>query len=533
MLSPSPNAAPTLASARELWRLAWPFILSNSCWTLQIVIDRVLLSRSSTEAVGAGISAVMMFWSVLTLFQWTTMYASTFVAQYTGAQQPLRVGAVIGQALWFAVISGIAFLGIVPFADAIVGWGGHAAELQLLEASYLRYLCFSALPFLLTAAASSFFGGRGQSLIVMVINASGILVNVGLALLLIEGNETLNIAPMGIVGAGWATVVGTAASAVLGLILLVQPRYVRDFGNVRLWGFDRQLFGRLMYYGLPQGVGTCLETLAFSTFLIFVGRLGKADLAASSIACTLNLLAILPIMGIGQAIEVLVGQHLGANKPQEAERAAWTGLIICFGVTVVVAAAYVLIPEMLVFPFRTKNDAAGWAEVVVRVPMLLRFVALYCLFDCLNVVFAFALRGAGDTRFVTVVAVCVSWPLMVLPTYLAWEYGWGLYWAWGFASAYIMVLAVILFARFLRGGWKEMRVIEKEAQLPQQVVVPASEAGQPGQVFATDSWHLASSGLTMNNPVTPEPCPGTLRAASPARLAQPSPGADRDGSLPC
>jgi MATE family multidrug resistance protein len=453
---------PTRESGRELWQIAWPFILSNSCWTLQIVLDRVLLSQSSTEAVGAGISAVMMFWSILALFQWTTTYASTFVAQYIGAGQPLRVGAVIGQAMWFSVFAGVGFLILVPFADTIVAWSGHDSHLLQMEATYLRYLCFAALPFLINATASSFFGGRGQSLIVLVINASGVVVNVCVAWVLIKGK--FGFPAMGVAGAGWATVAGGGTSAVIGLLLLLRPRYIQEFGNLRCWGFDRELFGRLMYYGLPQGIGTCLETLAFSAFLIVVGRLGIADLAATSIACTLNLLAFLPMMGVGQAIEVLVGQHLGANKPTAAARAAWTGLIFAFGMTLGVALAYIVVPHWLAMPFQTENDAVGWAAVIERVPLLLRFVALYCVFDCLNVVFAFALRGAGDTRFVTAVAILISWPIMVVPTYLAWKYGWGLYWAWTFASLYVILLALIYFARFLHGKWKTMRVIEKEAQ---------------------------------------------------------------------
>lgn len=49
------------------------------------------------------------------------------------------------------------------------------------------------------------------------------------------------------------------------------------------------------------------------------------------------------------------------------------------------------------------------------------------------------------------------------PTYLAWRYDWGLYWAWTFASLYVILLALIDFARFLQGRWKEMRVIEQPA----------------------------------------------------------------------
>src|SRR5436190_14147197 len=115
-----PDTWPTRASYREVLSLSWPLILGNSFWTLQIVLDRILLSRSSTESVGAGMSAVMLFWSALTLFQYTANYATTFVAQYTGAGQPLRVGAVTGQALWFAVLGGIAFLGLIPLAPTLV-----------------------------------------------------------------------------------------------------------------------------------------------------------------------------------------------------------------------------------------------------------------------------------------------------------------------------------------------------------------------------------------------------------------------------
>jgi len=127
-----------------------------------------------------------------------------------------------------------------------------------------------------------------------------------------------------------------------------------------------------------------------------------------------------------------------------------------------VAVAYVTVPGLLVEPFRIAGDpTADEAADVARV--LLRFVAAYCLFDSANLVFSFALRGAGDTRFVTLAAIGPAWLVMVGPTYLAVEYGWGLYWAWAFASAYIAVLALIFLARFVYGKWKTMRVIEAAA----------------------------------------------------------------------
>jgi MATE family multidrug resistance protein len=87
-------------------------------------------------------------------------------------------------------------------------------------------------------------------------------------------------------------------------------------------------------------------------------------------------------------------------------------------------------------------------------------VAIYSLADAVNVSFAFALRGAGDTRFVSLLTFALAWPIMVLPTYFVVQSGGSLYWAWMFATAYILAMAVCFWFRFRSGVWKSMRVIE-------------------------------------------------------------------------
>jgi multidrug resistance protein, MATE family len=107
------------------------------------------------------------------------------------------------------------------------------------------------------------------------------------------------------------------------------------------------------------------------------------------------------------------------------------------------------------------GDDATWDQVRALAPVLLRFVAVYCLFDATSLIFSSALRGAGDTRFVTIAALTTSWLVLVLPTWAACRYGWGLLWAWTFASAYIITLAMVFFLRFRNGAWRSMRVIER------------------------------------------------------------------------
>jgi MATE family multidrug resistance protein len=294
-------------------RLAWPLVLSNSLWTLQIFIDRILLGHAGSESLAAGMASAVVFWTVLTLFQNIVNYATTFVAQYTGAGRDAEVGPVVWQAIYFAVAAGVIFAALTPLAGPLVALGGHTPELQGLEATYLRCLCLAGLPTLLTSAACSFFAGRGQSRVVLVINAFGLAVNAVTAYALIFGNWGFRA--RGIAGAGYATVLGSSASAVLGMTLLIQPRYRLLCRTVAGWRFDRALLARLLRFGIPNGVFSALDALAFSVFLMFVGRLGKVELAASSVAFTLNLICVLPMLGIGQAVEVLAASTSGATGP--------------------------------------------------------------------------------------------------------------------------------------------------------------------------------------------------------------------------
>jgi MATE family multidrug resistance protein len=438
-------------------RLAWPLVLSNSLWTLQIFIDRIFLGHSGSESLAAGMVSAVVFWTILTLFQNIVNYATTFVAQYTGAGRHAEVGPVVWQALYFAGAAGAVFASLSPLAGPAVGLAGHTPELQSLEATYLRCLCLAGLPTLVTSAACSFFAGRGQSRTVLVINGVGLAVNAVTAYGLIFGHWGLPA--WGIAGAGVATVLGSSASAVLGMVLLLRPRYRAACRTLAGWRLDGTLLGRLLRFGVPNGIFSALDALAFTLFLTFVGRLGEVQLAASTVAFTLNLLCILPMLGIGQAVEVLVGQHLGADRPDTAARLTWVGLGLATTFTGVMVLGFLLFPERLAGLFRGEADTERWEQILEHVPVLLRFVSLYALFDCVNLVVSFALRGAGDTRFVTRVALALPWPTMVLPTWAAWHQGWGLYWAWAFASLYIMALAVVFLVRFRQGKWRSMRVI--------------------------------------------------------------------------
>lgn len=426
--------------------------------TLQVFLDTVLLAWHDPREMAASFPAVMWFWLPFGLLQVTAGYVSTFVAQYTGAGRPERVGPAVWQGIHFAILAGLLFLVMVPAAPHLIALGGHTPALQELEVIYLRCLCFAALPMLIMAAINGFFSGRGRTWTVLGIEAAGTAVNALLALALIFGRA--GFPEWGIAGAGWSTVAGSWASALLAMWLLLRRENRENFQTLWGWRPERELFGRLMKYGGPAGVQVFLDVLVFHVFVQLVGRLGEAAVGATTLTIRLNMVAFLPMLGIGQAVAILVGQRLGANQPDLAERSTYTGLKWVFGYMSLIASMYLLIPGVLLSAFASDRDPEAFAAVASVVPSLLACAAVYSLADSVNVTFSFALRGAGDTRFVSLLTFALAWPIMVAPTYFLVRAGGSIYWAWVFASAYIVAMAFCFMLRFRSGRWKSMRVIE-------------------------------------------------------------------------
>jgi len=175
----------------------------------------------------------------------------------------------------------------------------------------------------------------------------------------------------------------------------------------------------------------------------------------------------MPMVGCGIAISVLVGQYLGANKPELAQTAAYSGFHMTLGYMIAIGAAYVLVPDIFIAPFAHHSDPGSFPEIYRYSVVLLRFVAVYSIFDAMNIIFCSAIKGAGDTRYVMIVTVILSVFVLIIPVYIAVDIlKVGLMICWVLATAYATLLGIVFFQRFVGGKWKTMRVIELEPPVP-------------------------------------------------------------------
>ena len=445
----------------EVLRIALPLVLSTGALTIQMFIDRVFLMWYASETMSAAMHSGLVNYTIFSLFLGTAMYVNTFVAQYDGAGVPKRVGASVWQGIYFSIIAGLLMIAIAPLAETVMNWSGHDPIVRKHEVIYFRILCFGAMPGLITATLACFYTGRGKTWTVMWVNIASTTVNIVLDYGLIFGNW--HLPRWGIAGAAWATVCASVLSTVIYFILFLRQRSHKDYATLGGWRLDKELFIRLMRFGLPCGVQFMLDVFGFALFVTFIGRINPLSLVATSMAFQINSLAFTPMFGFNMAVSTLVGRSLGKGRPDLAQRSTWSAACVTMCYMTIIAAGYWFIPDLFMYPFALQANPAEFALVKPVVVRLLCFVAFYCLFDTGNLIFSGALKGAGDTRFVMIVSVVLNWLLMVVPSYFVIKLTketTGLYLAWLALTVYVCTLSIVFLFRFLSGKWKRMRVIE-------------------------------------------------------------------------
>jgi MATE family multidrug resistance protein len=406
-------------SVRELLAIALPLIVSSGSLSLMYVFDRIFLTWLSQAALAAVLPASMLHWTIISIALGTAAYANTFIAQYEGANRKDRVAASLWQGVYLSILAGAVFLVFVPLAGPIFNWINDAPDIQAEEIGYFRIMIWGSFPLTLSVVLAAFFSGRGRTKTVMIVNVSGVILNIVLDYLLIFGdtadsaiaNWSLFFLPsrflgLGIEGAAIATVIAHCFTSVAFIVLIFRKQNRQSYGIWAHRRFDPELFRRFLRFGLPNGFQYLVDIAGFPAFILLIGRLG-----------------------------LILAPYAHFAKPDEFD------------------------------------------SVRPMVEVLLRFVAVYCVFDTMAIVFGSAVRGAGDTRFSLLFGFVCCWLVMVLPTFIAWNwYGGDLMIGWTACTMCIVVMGIGFMIRFQLGRWKTMSIIEDAIRL-ETVATEGADAG--------------------------------------------------------
>ncbi len=446
---------------REVLRVCLPLVISLSATTLMEFTDRIFLANYSLDAISAALPAGITSYLPIAFFGGVGGYAGVFIAQYTGRGDEEKIGCVLWQSIHFTLVSGLLLWLVGIFAAGpFFAMVGHPPGVQKLEEMYFSILCRGAVLHVAMVTLATFFTGRGITRPVMLITFLGVFINIPLDYALIFGHWGLP--ELGIEGAAIATVAAWGVNVVCLAGLIFTKANNRRFGIYKNFSFNREIFTRLMRFGVPGSLQFTMDILAFTLFILLVGRIGLTELAATNIVLSINALAFMPSMGVSQGMSVLVGQALGRGKPRLASEYVTDGCRLLMLYILAVDLVFIFAPDFVLSPFLAAGQGAATHQAVLHQSRpLLQIVAAYLFFDALYMVFSGALRGAGDTRFM-MLAIAVASPLcLILPVYIGVEYlQIGVHTAWLWVLCFVTVLFALSALRFRRGSWKKMLVIE-------------------------------------------------------------------------
>jgi multidrug resistance protein, MATE family len=443
---------------KQVLALAIPLILSTGSSSIQTFISRIFLTWDSPVSLAASVPVSMLNFSIMCIFIFTAGYVSTFVAQYYGAGQHHKIGHITWQAGIIALIGAVINAALIPASPKIFGWIGHDPAVQSAEVAYFQVLCLTAFPSVLASAFSSMMSGIGKTKIVMWIMIGSTILNILADYILIFGKW--GFPALGIAGAGWASVIAFSAQVLVYLYIIFSAEFRRKFKTLNILP-DAKLFFRLVRFGLPSGVQIAIDMTGFSAFIMLVGRLGSDYLAATNLAININSLIFMPMIGLGIAVSVLVGQARGRNDNALAKYSVRSAFDLTLTYMATVGFLFVIIPHVFLYPFQTETDPEAFVNIKNIAVILLRFVAVYSLFDAMNIVFSSAIKGAGDTRFVMLMILVLSLSMFIAPLYIAISlFNASIYACWTIASIYCAILGTSFYLRYRSGKWQHMRVIE-------------------------------------------------------------------------
>lgn len=454
--------------------MAWPLIISMGSFTMMQFCDRMFLAWYSAVSIQAALPSGILSFTMVCGFMALAGYANTFVAQYHGAADAPGCSRATAQGVWVAVFSWPLMLALIPAGWWLLRISGHPADVLAEEMRYFTILMIGSVAAPLGAAISSFFTGRGDTFTNMMATVAGNMVNLVLDYAMIFGRW--GFPEMGIDGAAWATVIAGFVSPAILLALYFSRANDRAYLTRRTFRLDRGQMGRLLAFGLPSAFHLVLDVGSFTIFVLLVGRLGRAALASSNIALSINNLAFMPLIGMSIAASILVGQYQGRRESDVAERSGWTALKIGWVYMGTIGLSFVLFPRAYFSLFAGRGAQGVAIEEVLPVGRwLLAMMATWGLMDCVNLVLSGALKGAGDTRFVMYYSVALAWGVWLGGEILILlVFGGGVLAAWAWLTVYVFLMAAGFIWRYRSGRWKSIDLIERE--VPIQPTRPGAEA---------------------------------------------------------
>ena len=457
-----PGETPARSDLSALVMLSLPVVVTTVSRTVMGFVDFWMVSSLGTEQQAAVTPASLLVFCFISFGIGTMTCVNTFSAQALGRKTYSDASAYVWQAMYLSVGLGVLGLGLAPIAPTVFAWFGHEPAVQRLEIIYFTICVLSIGTSTAAAGLANFFIGIHRPSVTMTSAVGANVFNAVANYVLIFGGFGL-VEPMGIAGAAWGTVLATIFRVVWLLAALLGPRYAREFATRKTLRLDLHRMRNLLRIGLPTSIQFCVEIVGWTVFVTWlVGQFGTADLAATNITFQYLHISFMPAVGVGIAINSLVGRAVGARDLAAAYRQVRIGARITMG--------YMAFMGLMFFVLRTPLVAlfTDDPEIIAIGARVMTCAALFQVFDGMCITYNNSLRGVGDTAW-PAAALLITFGLLGLGGgYAIARYvpQWGSLGPWLGGTAYITTLGLLLRWRWFGERWRHIDIFREPHGLP-------------------------------------------------------------------
>jgi len=437
---------------KTLFKLSWPIMVGNTMQVLYNLADTFWVGRLGADSVAAISVGFPLVFLLISIGGGMTIAGTTLVAQYTGSDNKEMADHVAGQIFTLVIFLSIIFgtTGFI-FDRTILGWIGAPENIMTDAVAYLDII-FAGVAFMfIFFVFTALLRGVGDTKTPMKMMVFSTLFNIILDPFLILGWGFFP--QLGVRGAAIATVLSRALAGIYGVYLLFEGKKGIKL-KARNLVPDFEVQKLIIKLGTPSAAEQSIIALGMTFLMGIVSEFGTLAVAAYGIGNRILSVVMMPMRGLSMATTTMVGQTMGADDADRAEKIAWTAV----GLTFALMTALILITQ--IFPAQIISVFNDNPEVISIGVAFLKIVGLSFGFLGVRIVIGGSFRGAGNTVAAMVLAVVALWGFRVpLARILSGYFQLGTNGIWWGMFMSNLLSAIIGGIWFKKGKWKEEKAI--------------------------------------------------------------------------
>lgn len=439
--------------------LAWPIFIEQILTTLVSSVDTAMvgsLGAVATASVSISGTPMMLINGIVMSF---AMGFTALIARRVGAEDYDGANSLVRQALTTVILMGVP-LSIICYilSEPIPRWMGAEPDVLVLATGYNKIMALGMLARTLTMVLSAIYRGYGDTKTPMIINTSVNIANVIGNYFLIYEPHSVNLfgKSINVWGAGWGVngaAASTALTAVLGAVIMLAITFLRpSYMQISLkqsFKLRKQDMDSVAKIGMPAMLERLTMGMASVTIATIVASLGTIAIASNSLSATIESFCFMPGFAFSSASTTLVGQSLGAHRPDMAETYVSSSIKISVTIMLIFSSIMFIFSDKFIVLF-TKDPL-----VIKTGSELVKLLATIEAPFMVSMIHSGALRGAGDTKSPFYITLISMWGVRVLGSFICVRIlGLGIHFVIICMNTDNVVRTILFWLRYRKGNWK-------------------------------------------------------------------------------